>query len=187
MNDSQVAVFIEGEYIDLVPLNSDNINMYVKWENDPKVRIYARNIIPKTAEEMKKLFEPPEGRMLKKEISFEVWHKKDKKSIGFGEVAEIDWYRQMGWLGLIIGESDYWRQKIGEEVTALMVEYAFNELNLFKIYAGINSANIGSWRCAEKNGFTREATFKKDAYINGKYLDVFVYSLFRDDWVKNKK
>ena len=161
--------------------------MYVKWENDPKVRIYARNIIPKTAEDMKKLLEPPEGRMLKKEISFEVWHKSDKKAIGFGEVADIDWYDQKGWLGLIIGEPEYWGQKIGEEVTRLMVKYAFNELNLFKIYAGINSANIGSWRCAEKNGLTREAVFKKEAYVNGKYFDVFVYSLFKEDWVKNQK
>jgi RimJ/RimL family protein N-acetyltransferase len=186
MNDSQVAVFIEGVSIDLVPLNKEHINLYVKWENDPEVRIYARNIIPKTAEDMKKLLEPSEDN-IKTEINFEVWHKKDRKPLGFGEVANINWYLQMGWLGLIIGESEYWGQKIGEEVTRLMVEYAFNELNLFKIYAGITSANIGSWRCAEKNGFTREAVFKKDAYVNGKYFDVFIYTLFKEDWLKNQK
>ena len=81
MNDSQVAVFIEGDTIDMVPLNSENINLYVKWENNPTVRIYARNIIPKSTEDMKKLLEPPEHRMMKKEIVFEVLNKRDEKPI----------------------------------------------------------------------------------------------------------
>ena len=187
MNDSQVSVFIEGEIIDLVPLNSKNINLYVKWENKPNVRIYSRNIIPNTVEDMKKFFEPSKDRRMKREINFEVWHKKDKKSIGFGAVNDIDWYGQKGWLGLVIGEPEYWGQKIGEEATRLIIEYAFNELNLYKIYAGINSVNIGSWRCAEKNGFTRESIFKKDMYVNGKYYDTYVYSLFKEDWLENKK
>ena len=178
--------FIQGEIIDLVPLNSEHINLYVKWENNPNVRIYARNIIPRTAEDMKKFFEPSKDK-IKNEINFEIWHKKTNKPIGYGVVTEIDWYAQKAFLGLNIGEPEYWGQKIGEEATRLMVEYAFNELNMYKIYAGINSANIGSWRCAEKNGFTREAIFKKNSYVNGKYYDTFFYSLFKEDWLKLKK
>ncbi len=178
--------FIQGDIIDLVPLNSEHVNLYVKWENNPNVRIYARNIIPRTVEDMKKKFEPSKDK-IKKEINFEIWHKKAKIPIGFGEVADINWYAQNGWIGLIIGEPEYWGQKIGEEATRLMVEYAFNELNLYEIFAGINSANIGSWRCAEKSGFTREATFKKNQYVNGKYFDTFIYTLFKEDWLKLKK
>ncbi len=186
MKKDTVYTFIQGDIIDLVPLNSDHINLYVKWENNPTVRIYSRNIIPHTLEEMKKLFEPSEGK-LKKEINFELWHKKDNKPIGFGEVADIDWYGQKAHLGLIIGVPEYWGQKIGEEATKLIIEYAFNELNLYKFQAQINSANMGSWRCAEKNGFIREATLKKDAYVNGKYFDTYIYSLFKDDWLKLTK
>jgi len=177
--------FIQGDIIDLVPLNKEHINLYVYWENQPTVRIYSRNIIPHTIENMKKFFEPSEKK-LKREINFELWHKKDKKPIGFGEIADIDWYGQKAYLGLIIGESEYWGQKIGEEATKLMVEYAFNELNVYKLQAHINSANTGSWRVAEKNGFIREAVLKRDAYVNGKYLDTYFYCLFKDDWVKQK-
>jgi len=186
MTNKHNFTFIQGDVIDLVPLNSEHVNLYVKWENNPSVRIYSRNIIPHTIEDMKKFFKPSERR-LKKEISFEVWHKKDKKPIGFGEVADIDWYGQKAYLGLIIGVPEYWGQKIGEEATKLIVEYAFNELNLYKLQADINSANMGSWRCAEKNGFIREATLKKDSYVNGKYFDTYIYSLFKEDWVKLRK
>ncbi|MBY8987958.1 MAG: GNAT family N-acetyltransferase [Candidatus Lokiarchaeota archaeon] len=186
MTNKHNFTFFQGDIVDLVPLNSQHINHYVKWENNPSVRIYSRNIIPRTVEDMNKFFEPSEDK-IKREINFEIWHKKDKKPIGFGEVAEIDWYGQLAFLGLIIGEPEYWGQNIGEEATRLLVEYAFNELNLFKLYAGMNSANIGSWRCAEKNGFTREATFKKGCYVDGKYYDEFRYSLFKEDWLKFKK
>ena len=186
MANKHTFTFIQGDIIDLVSLNSEHVNLYVKWENTPSVRIYSRNIIPHTIEDMKKFFEPSE-RGLKKEISFEVWHKKDEKPIGFGEVADIDWYGQKAYLGLIIGVPEYWGQNIGEEATKLIVEYAFNELNLYKLDAHINSANTGSWRCAEKNGFIREATLKRDSYVNGKYFDTYKYSLFKDDWVKLRK
>ena len=71
--------FIRGDIIDFVPLNSEHVNLYVKWENTPSVRIYSRNIIPNTKEDMKRFFKPSEGRGPKREISFELWHKKDQK------------------------------------------------------------------------------------------------------------
>ena len=190
MTDDIIPIFIEGETIDLIPLNIENIKLYAKWENNPKVRIYSRNIIPRTLEDMKKHLEPSERhsrRTPKNEVSFEIWHKKDKKTIGFGGVSDINWYNQQAYLGLLIGEPDYWGQKIGEEATRLLVEYAFNELNIFKIKASILAINKGSWRCAEKNGFTRVATFKKDMYVNGEYLDNYVYSLLKEDWLKLRK
>ncbi|NHJ21987.1 MAG: N-acetyltransferase [Candidatus Lokiarchaeota archaeon] len=187
MSDQRISVFITGNLVDLIPLNSEHINLYAKWENDPYVRLYSRNIIPKTPEDMTRFLEPSEKGTMKEEISFEVWHQKDNKPIGYGEVADIDWYSQIGWLGLVIGEPEYWGQKIGEEVIALMIEYAFSELNFFKLHAGVISANIGSWKCIEKNGFIREAILRNETYVHGKYYDYFIYSLFKDNWVENKK
>ncbi len=94
--------FIQGDIIDLVPLNSEHINLYAKWKNNPNVRVYARGIFPRTAEDMKKFIEPSKDK-IKNEINFEIWHKKDKKPIGYGEVLEIDWFGQKAFLGLNIG------------------------------------------------------------------------------------
>jgi hypothetical protein len=30
--------FIKGDQIDLVPLDSDHVKLYVKWQNDPEIR-----------------------------------------------------------------------------------------------------------------------------------------------------
>ncbi len=83
-------VFLQGEMIDLLPLNSEHASLYVKWENSPEVRVYARNSIPITMEEMKKDLEPQKGG-LKKEIVFEVFHKEDKKQIGYCVINDINY------------------------------------------------------------------------------------------------
>ena len=186
MDADEISPFIEGEQIDLLPFNSEHVDIYAKWLNLSKVRMYARNILPRNPEEIKKWLEPTEGRV-KKDINFEIWHKKDKKLIGECGVNEINWYNMKAFLGIVIGESEYWGQNLCTETINLLVEYAFNELNLNKLYADIFSPNEGSYKCVEKNGFTREAIFKKDMFIEGEFLDTYCYSLLKEDWLKKKK
>ena len=183
LKESEISPFIEGELIDLLPLNPENITLYAKWVNTPKVRIYARSVIPKTPEDIKKWLEPVEGRV-KKNIELEIWHKKDKKPIGNCGIFDINYFDMKAFMGLTIGEYEYWGQNICTEATKLIVEYAFNELNLNKLYASIFSPNKGSFTCVEKSGFIREGTFKKDVFIDGQFLDTFVYSLLKEDWIK---
>jgi RimJ/RimL family protein N-acetyltransferase len=183
MKEQETCPFIEGKVIDLLPLNPQNISLYAKWTTIPKVRIFSRNIIPKTPEEIKKWLEPKEGR-IRREIQFEIWHKGDKKSIGTCGIFDINYFDMKAWMGLTIGESEYWGRGICTEVTKLLVEYVFNELNLNKINAGIFSPNEGSFKCAEKSGFFRESVSKQDVFIEGRFLDTYYYSLLKEDWKK---
>lgn len=57
------------------------------------------------------------------------------------------------------------------EAAKLMVEYAFNELNLHRIEAGVMPHNIGSIRVLEKAGFHKEGIAVKNVKINGKWED----------------
>ncbi|MFW9971180.1 MAG: GNAT family N-acetyltransferase [Candidatus Odinarchaeota archaeon] len=181
----EIPVFIEGRNISLVPQNSDHINIYVKWSNDPKVRKLARWETPRTVEDVKNWFEPREGRnpMF---IVFEIWHKKDKKPIGQVGLSWIDWIN--GWANAFayIGEPEYWSQGITTEATQLLIEYAFNELNLNKLQGGAAVENVGSWSVAEKVGFKFEGIRKNEMYVGGKYLDVKTYRISKEDWIKSK-
>ncbi|MHA1669941.1 MAG: GNAT family N-acetyltransferase [Promethearchaeota archaeon] len=184
MND--ISTFIDGKEIAFLPLNSENVKLYAIWRNRPNVRIYGRLEIPVTVEKIKKEFEPS-TRQIPDSVGFEIWHKKDQKAIGDAGIFDINWFNRSAKMGLMIGEPDYWGHHVGTEATRILVTYAFNELNLNKLYGEIFSPNTGSIRCAEKNGFIQEGILKKDVYINGKYEDTFVYSLLKEDWLKLRK
>ncbi len=182
----EVPVFIEGETISLVPQNSEHIDLYVKWMNDPKVRKFARWETPRRVEDVKRWFEPQHGRV-SWFIGFEIWYKKDKKPIGQVGLAWIDWVN--GWANAFayIGEPEYWGQGITTEATKLLIEYSFNELNLNKLHGGIIVDNIGSWSVAEKCGFKFEGIRKHEMYVDGKYHDTKTYHISKEDWIKSKK
>jgi len=125
MSENEIYTFINGEIVDLLPLNLNHVPLYSKWENDPKVRKYDRNVFPVTIEESKKFLESDESRV-KTRIFFEIWHKKDQKPIGYCEIDDISWIDHRAHLGLTIGEMDYWGRGIGTEVINLLTEYCFN-------------------------------------------------------------
>lgn len=57
------------------------------------------------------------------------------------------------------------------EATKLIVNYAFDELKLHRIEAGVQPHNIGSIRVLEKAGFHKEGIARKNIKINGKWED----------------
>ena len=115
---------------------------------------------------------------------FEIWHKKDKKPIGFCEFDDIFWSYRIAHIGYLIGEVEYWGKGIGTELVKLLLEYGFKELNLHKVVVDVVVPNVSSIRCLEKNGFKLEGTLQKEMYIDGKYYDMLKYGLLREEWIK---
>jgi RimJ/RimL family protein N-acetyltransferase len=174
MKNKDSVTFIEGNFINLCPLNLNHVNIYIKWMNDYRVRLYARNILPRTVEEWKKFFEN-QGTGQKNAIDFEIFHKKDEKPIGEIGLFDISWLYSRAIVGLSIGETEYWNKGICTEAIKLISDYTFQELNLNKLYSHVFEPNINSYKCLEKNGFVREAILKQDCYIDGKFVNTYIY------------
>ncbi len=62
-----------------------------------------------------------------------------------------------------------------------MVNYAFDELRLHCIYARVNDYNLPSRKMFEKCGFKKEGILRGRFYKQGKYVDVFSYSVLKED------
>ena len=58
---------------------------------------------------------------------------------------------------VIIGERQMWGQNIASRAITLATSYAFGELDLLKLTAGMLATNTGSIRAFEKAGFSVEA------------------------------
>lgn len=72
------------------------------------------------------------------------------------------------------------------ETIPLLVNYAFEELQLHRIEAGVKPANLGSIRVLEKSGFHQEGIARKNLKINGKWEDHLILAIINEDmreWV----
>ena len=70
---------------------------------------------------------------------------------------------------------DYWGKGYGTKTIALMNDFAFETLNLHKLHARVISANAGSARVLEKNGFELEGRLKDYYVIDNTYCDSLLF------------
>lgn len=182
----EVFPFIEGDRINLVSQISKYIPLICKWHNDPEVRHYARFALPTTHEQIKKWFEPRSDRGVRDVVFFTIYHKKDKRPIGSIGFFSINWLNRNACISATIGEPEYWGKGIVGEAANLLIKYGFTELNFHKINAGVFNPNNRSLRAAEKLGFKKEAILKEELYVDGNYVDIHQFALFKRDWVREK-
>lgn len=67
------------------------------------------------------------------------------------------------------------------EAVRLAIDFAFGELGLHRIEAGVIPRNPGSIRVLEKLGFVKEGVARKNVKINGRWEDHVVLAIMAED------
>ncbi|MBS4176505.1 GNAT family N-acetyltransferase [Lederbergia citrea] len=81
----------------------------------------------------------------------------------------------------------YWGQGIASEAMEAVIRYGFEHLKLQRIEALIEPPNIPSYKLAEKQGFIREGLLRNYEFTRGKFDDLYMYSLLKQDFEKLEK
>jgi ribosomal-protein-alanine N-acetyltransferase len=82
---------------------------------------------------------------------------------------------------------DHWGKGIAYEAVQAIISYGFDHLDLQRIEALIEPPNSSSQRLVEKLGFIREGLLRNYEFTCGKFDDLYMYSLLKQDFdeVKN--
>jgi RimJ/RimL family protein N-acetyltransferase len=73
------------------------------------------------------------------------------------------------------------------EGTELLLDYAFAERRLEKVYAIVLDTNEGSQRVLEKLGFQREGVQREETFVEGERHDNYRYGVLADEWLDNSE
>lgn len=95
-----------------------------------------------------------------------------------GVEKQQDVYRKSAELGYWLSE-EYWNKGIMTNVVKEMVELAFQNFNIVRLYAYVFSENQASAAVLEKAGFQLESVQKAAIYKNGKIMDQMIYTIVR--------
>jgi ribosomal-protein-alanine N-acetyltransferase len=103
-------------------------------------------------------------------------------SIGY-TVKENTPYGKMVDLGYFINKN-HWNKGYTTEALIKLLEYSFEENNVYRIYTGCLIENIYSEKIMKKCGFIKEAEFKEYTYHDGKLKDRVAYRMLKNEWRK---
>jgi len=81
----------------------------------------------------------------------------------------------------------YWNQGIMTEALHAFIGMAFTHLNLHRMEAQHETSNPSSGRVMEKCGMRKEGTLRGRVYNKGRFVDVDLYAILREDWERNAK
>jgi RimJ/RimL family protein N-acetyltransferase len=104
------------------------------------------------------------------------------KHIGIVGLYDINWIARHTELRIVIGETDYLGKGVGTSVVKAVIKYAFEKLNLNKVYLGVNADDERANKCYQKAGFVKEGVSRDYHFRNGKYYNSNSYSILRREW-----
>jgi RimJ/RimL family protein N-acetyltransferase len=96
----------------------------------------------------------------------------------------IHWIHRHAEFAIMIGRRDRWGQGIGRKATHAMLDHAFRDLQLHRVWLHVNHDNDRARRLYERMGFVLEGTLRSAVYKSGKYLDVDVMASLASDYLK---
>ena len=171
---------LEGDSIYLRDIRLTDVNKnYCKWMNDLEVIQFLESRFEKWT--IKKLKNYVNKFKNNPDYLFSaIIFKKDNRYIGNIKLGPINRIHKFADIGIMIGERSFWGKGFATEAIKLMVDYAFNKLNLHKLTAGAYSNNPGSIMAFEKAGFSVEGIRKKHCFYNGDYVDAVLVGIVRE-------
>lgn len=170
--------FLEGIKINLSGLStSDAHGSYSKWINDTEVLRYleARFSAPYSPEDLEEYIDIQNRRA--NTLFLGMFENQTMQHIGNIKL-DINPGHHIGEVSLVIGK-EYWRKGYGSEAIDLLTHYAFNNIHLHKLTAGMYANNTASIALFEKCDFVIEGRMKEQWYCDGEYVDGIRMGLLR--------
>ena len=170
---------IKGKQILLKKLSVEDVTAdYLNWMNNYEVVKYTESRHTKhTIESLQNFIHQVDNDS---NYCFAIIEIASNKHIGNIKIGNIHPLYKYADIGLIIGDQNFYGKGIATEALQLCVDFAFKQLKLHRLYAGIYDVNIGSIKAFEKAGFVKEGCEKEKCLFEGKRVDCYIYGIINE-------
>jgi RimJ/RimL family protein N-acetyltransferase len=110
----------------------------------------------------------------------------DDRLIGFVNLFLFSKFHREVWVGIGLGEKDFWGKGYGTDAMRLAVRYAFQELNMYRVSLDVFDYNLRAIRSYQKVGFVPEGRIRQSICRDGKRHDLMIMGILRDEWLANE-
>ena len=104
----------------------------------------------------------------------------DGEFAGVIELVEIDYIHRTTEIQIFVRKA-YQGRGLAKQAIRKGLNYAFNMLNMHKVYLYVDVDNQVGIHIYEGAGFVQEGRLRQHFYANGKYHDSLIMGIFRDE------
>ncbi len=170
---------LKGSRLTLRAVTRDDLPRYVHWLNDLQVIEHLSLYLPMNIDDETEWYE---GRHHRSDaLNFAV-DDETGKHIGSVGLMNINPRVQSAELGIVIGDKTAWGRGYGTEAIGLLLEYAFNTLNLNRISLRVNADHPGAIKCYTRCGFVTEGEMRRAEFRAGRFINQYLMSVLRAEY-----
>ncbi|MBE0447473.1 MAG: GNAT family N-acetyltransferase [Actinobacteria bacterium] len=122
-------------------------------------------------------------RQSKDEVLWVIAEVENNRCIGHVGLYKIDHRIRSAEFAIMIGDRSFLNRGLGRSCTKFALDYAFQMLNLNRIYLTVLSTNNPASNLYRSLGFQEEGRLRQAQYKNGQYIDVLVMGLLRAEYL----
>jgi RimJ/RimL family protein N-acetyltransferase len=174
--------FLTGKTVALRALDRADAPVILPWVNDQRV-IEHLLIHRPTSLAAEEAFIDSLARN-DHDVVLGIAERESGRLVGVCGLHRIDLKNRHAEFGIFIGESDARGKGLGTEATALVIKYAFETLNLHRVWLRVYEDNKPAIRAYEKVGFRQEGVLRQENFRRGRYWNTVVMGLLTTDWKK---
>jgi len=170
---------IQGTMIQLRPLRMEDAAIALKWRQDVRlVKYYAKFPITSLAE-LEEEFHHKIKDTTRQDFMVE---SQTGEILGLVYLNNIHWIDRQAEMHLMLGNPPAQLRSFGMHTAFLLMYYAFECLNLHKVYVKMMEYTRSVEKMAQKAGFQKEAVYQSLYFQEGRHWDFLVYGLLEEEF-----
>ena len=111
----------------------------------------------------------------------------EDKLIGMLDLEVTDWPGRDAFVGIGIGETEYWSKGYGTDAMDVLLRFAFSEVNLQRVTLTVFEYNPRAIRSYEKAGFRHEGRLRQVLSKEGRRWDELFMGILREEWLEQNQ
>lgn len=187
MTDTIARSLYDGDLIRLGPIDFEkDTAVESRWTHDASFMrlLYFDPMRPLSSAQVKKKYEELEKEADEHRtiFPFRIRAREDDRLIGLAEIYGISWSNGNAGIRFGIGAAEDRRKGYGLEALGLLLRFAFDELNLYRLAAPMTEYNDAARALFAKFGFVEEVRRREAVNRDGRHWDVLIFGLLADEW-----
>jgi len=169
---------IHGKTIYLRAFAKSDIPLSHTWLNDPELGSIM-GYLPFPIEAQEAWFETTVNS--REKFVFAICDQATDQHVGNVAIGAIDAVSRNGMLSIFIAEPSIRGRGVGEDATRLILDFAFDRLNLHRVHLKASAFSEAAIAMYKKVGFQKEGVLREHEFKDGKYVDKVLFGLLRQE------